>query len=80
MCYLLYLEIQMKFFWYLFSVLTICLILISNPKASSFGNIGSDNQLFSYTKSTQSNILLLTVSVATLFLFLTILLMGHFYL
>jgi len=70
----------MKFFWYLSSILTIFFILISNPKASSFGNIGGDTQLFSYTKSTQSNILLLTVSVAMLFLLLTILLMGHFYL
>lgn len=70
----------MKFFWYLSSILTIFLILISNPKASSFGNIGSDSQLFSYTKSTQNNILFLTVSVAIIFLLLTILLMGHFYL
>jgi preprotein translocase subunit SecG len=70
----------MKFFWYLFSILTIFLILISNPKASSFGNIGSDSQLFSYTKSTQNNILFLTVSVAIIFLLLTIILMGHFYL
>lgn len=69
----------MKFFWYLFSILTIFLILISNPKASSLGSIGSDSQLFSYTKSTQSNLHLLTVFVSITFLLITILLMGRFY-
>nr|YP_009502133.1 preprotein translocase subunit G [Porolithon onkodes]ASB29734.1 preprotein translocase subunit G [Porolithon onkodes] len=66
----------MKFFWYLSSILTIFFILINNPKASS---IGSDSQLFSYTKSTQSNVHLLTVFVSAIFLLLTILLMGRFY-
>ena len=70
----------MKFFWYLFSILTIFLILMSNPKASSLGNIGSNSQLFSYTKSTQNNLQLLTVFVVITFLILTIFLMGHFYL
>ena len=70
----------MKFFWYLFSILTIFLILMSNPKASSLGGIGSDSQLFSYTKSTQNNLQLLTIFVSITFLILTIFLMGHFYL
>ena len=69
----------MKFFWYLFSILTIFLILMSNPKTSSLGGIGSDSQLFSYTKSTQNNLQLLTIFVSITFLILTVFLMGHFY-
>jgi protein translocase SecG subunit len=67
----------MKIIWYIFSVLTICLILISNPKASSLGNVGSNYQLFSYTKSTQLNIQLVTIFFASIFLFLTIILTMH---
>ena len=70
----------MKFFWYLFSILTIFLILMSNPKASSLGSMGSESQLFSYTKSTQNNLQLLTMFVSITFLILTIFLIGHFYL
>jgi len=68
----------MKAIWYLSSLLTILLILISNPKASSFGNIGSNYQLFSYTKSTQINIQLMTIVVALIFLLLTVILTSHF--
>ena len=67
----------MKIIWYLFSFLTICLILISNPKASNFGNIGGNYQLFSYTKSTQNNIQLMTIVIALIFLLLTIILISH---
>lgn len=68
----------MKAIWYLSSVLTILLILINNPKASSFGNIGNNYQLFSYTKNTQINIQLMTIVVALIFLLLTIILTSHF--
>ena len=68
----------MKVIWYLSSVLTILLILISNPKASSLGNLGNNYTLFSYTKSTQINIQLMTIVVALIFLFLTIILTSHF--
>ena len=37
----------MKIMWYLSSLLTIFLILVSNPKASSLGNLGNNYQLFS---------------------------------
>lgn len=68
----------MKVIWYLSSVLTILLILISNPKASSLGNLDNNYTLFSYTKSTQINIQLMTIVVALIFLFLTIILTSHF--
>ena len=64
----------MKIIWYISSILTIFLILISNPKASSLGNIGSSSQLFSYTKSTQINIQLITIFFASIFLCVTIIL------
>lgn len=67
----------MKIFWYLSSILTILLILISNPKASSLGSLGNNSQLFSYTKSTQINIQLMTVLLAIVFLLLTVILTSH---
>ena len=67
----------MKFFWYLCSISTVLLILINNPKATSFGNIGDQSQLFSYTKSTQINIQLITIAISLIFLLLTIVLTSH---
>ena len=69
----------MKFIWYLSSVLTILLILVNNPQATSFGNLGNQYQLFSYTKSTQVNIQLITIVVSLIFLSLTIILASHFF-
>lgn len=69
----------MKVIWYLSSIITICLILISNPKASSFGNIGNSSQLFSYTKSTQVNIQLITIVFTLLFFFLTVILTSNLF-
>ena len=68
----------MKIMWYLSSLLTIFLILVSNPKASSLGNLGNNYQLFSYTKSTQVNIQLMTILFASIFLSLTVILTSHF--
>ena len=68
----------MKIIWYISSLLTILLILIGNPKASSLGNIGGNYQFFSYTKSTQINIQLITIIVALIFLLLTIILTSRF--
>ena len=67
----------MKTLWYLSSIFTIFLILISSPKASSLGNISDSSQLFSYTKSTQVNIQLITILLTTFFLLLTIILTSH---
>ena len=64
----------MKFFWYLSSILTILLVLVSTPKAASFGNIGTQSQLFSYNRSMQRNIKSATGLVSLIFLFLTVLL------
>ncbi len=69
----------MKFIWYLSSLLTISLILLNNPKATSFGSIGNQSQLFSYTKSTQVNIQLVTIAASFAFLLLTIILASHFF-
>lgn len=69
----------MKFIWYLSSVLTILLILVNNPKATSFGNIGGQSELFSYTKSTQANIQLMTIALSFVFLFFTVILASHLF-
>lgn len=69
----------MKFIWYLSSILTILLILVNNPKATSFGNVGNQSQLFSYTKSTQTNIQLATIFLSLTFLSFTIILASHFF-
>ena len=69
----------MKFIWYLSGALTILLILVNNPKATSFGNIANQSQLFSYTKSTQLNIQIMTAITSIAFLLLTIILASHFF-
>lgn len=69
----------MKFIWYLSSLFTVFLILINNPKATSFGNIGNQSQLFSYTKSTQINIQIVTIVIALIFLICTIILTSHLF-
>lgn len=69
----------MKFIWYLSSTLTILLILASNPKATSFGNVANQSNLFSYTKSTQLNIQLMTFAASSIFLLLTIILVSHYF-
>lgn len=67
----------MKFIWYLSSILTILLILLNNPKATSFGNVSNQGQLFSYTKSTQLNIQVITIVMVVIFLVLTIILASN---
>jgi len=69
----------MKLIWYLSSILTILLILVNNPKATSFGNLSNQSQLFSYTKSTQLNIQVMTVIMVFIFLLLTLILTSHFF-
>nr|YP_007878246.1 preprotein translocase subunit G [Calliarthron tuberculosum]AGA63857.1 preprotein translocase subunit G [Calliarthron tuberculosum] len=68
----------MKLVWYLSSLVTIFLILFNNPKATSFGNLGNQSQLFSYTKSTQKNIQLITSISSLIFLLMTIILTSNF--
>lgn len=67
----------MKIFWYLSSVLTILFILISNPKASNLVSFSNESQFFSYTKSTQTNIQLITIFFAIIFVLLTVILTSH---
>nr|YP_009660630.1 preprotein translocase subunit G [Corallina chilensis]QCS25578.1 preprotein translocase subunit G [Corallina chilensis] len=67
----------MKLVWYLSSLVTIFLILFNNPKATSFGNLGSQSQLFSYTKSTQKNLQLATIVSSFIFLLITIILTSN---
>jgi len=69
----------MKLIWYLSSVVTIFLILVNNPKATSFGNINNQSQLFSYTKSTQLNIQVMTVIMVLIFLLFTIIITSHLF-
>lgn len=74
----MYLYNNMKLIWYFSSLLTILLILFNNPKATSFGNIGNQSQLFSFTKSTQQNIQLATVISSIIFIVMTIVFISHF--
>lgn len=67
----------MKLIWYFSSILTVLLILFSNPKATSFGNFGNQFQLFNYTKSTQRNLQLLIIINSLIFLLVTVLLTGN---
>ena len=68
----------MKFIWYLSSLITIVFILINNPKAKGLGGLNSQSQLFSYTKSTQKKLQLITIFVACVFLLLTVLFASNF--
>lgn len=68
----------MKISWYISSIITISLILINNPKSEGFGSIGNNSQLFSYTRSTQKNLLIFTSIAASIFLLITIILTSHF--
>nr|YP_009541844.1 preprotein translocase subunit G [Neogoniolithon spectabile]AYR06053.1 preprotein translocase subunit G [Neogoniolithon spectabile] len=67
----------MKLIWYLSSFLTVFLILLSNPKSNSFSNLGMQNSLFSYTKSSQKNIQVLTVMSGGVFLLITVILTNN---
>ena len=69
----------MKLIWYLSSLITVLMILVNNPKSSGFGNISSQVQMFSYTKSSQANIQLITMVTALMFLLFTIILASHFF-
>lgn len=68
----------MKSIWYLSSLITIIFILINNPKAKGLGGLNSQSQLFSYTKSTQKNLQVITIFAACIFLLLTILFANNF--
>lgn len=67
----------MKLIWYTSILLTILLILTNNPKSQGFGSIGNQSQLFSYTRSTQKNILILTTITSSIFVLLTIILTSN---
>lgn len=46
----------LKFSWYISTITLIFTILIHNPKSEGLGNIGSQNQFFSNTRSTQNTL------------------------
>jgi protein translocase SecG subunit len=68
----------MKLGWYISSIITISLILINNPKSQGLSSISRQLQLFSYTRSTQKNLLVITIIAASVFVFFTIVLTSNF--
>nr|YP_009541742.1 preprotein translocase subunit G [Synarthrophyton chejuense]AYR05751.1 preprotein translocase subunit G [Synarthrophyton chejuense] len=67
----------MKILWFISSLVTIFLILINNPKSEGLGGMGNQSQLFSYTRSTQNNLLGFTLLSSFAFVLLTIILTSH---
>ena len=67
----------MKWLWYTSSIFTILLILLNNSKSNSFGNMGIQNNFFSYTKSTQKNIQVVTIVFGLVFLLITAILASN---
>lgn len=67
----------MKWIWYISSVVTVILILFNNPNSTSFGSIGSYSQLLSNTRSTQRNILLITIISSLVFVCMTVVIMSN---
>nr|YP_009243838.1 preprotein translocase subunit G [Sporolithon durum]AMK96080.1 preprotein translocase subunit G [Sporolithon durum] len=63
----------MKSIWYLSSLIIIMLILIDNPKAKGLDGLGSQSQLFSYTRSTRKKLQTIIIFSILIFLLFTIL-------
>ena len=61
----------LKFFWYLSTIMLIFTILIHNPKSEGLGSIGSQNQFFSNTRSTENTLNKVTWLLLILFLVFT---------
>lgn len=68
----------MKILWYIVSIITLLLILVSNPKSNGFGNFSNSLQLVNYTRSTQKNMQILTIFSISVFLLSTILIVADF--
>nr|WCH56144.1 Preprotein translocase SecG subunit [Calliblepharis sp.] len=60
----------MRLIWYLVSIITICLILINNPKANNLGNFGQQLSVFNFTRNTQQGLnWIITFNVVVFFIF-----------
>ncbi|ASN78747.1 hypothetical protein (chloroplast) [Porphyra umbilicalis] len=64
-------EQVLKFLWYASTIILIFSILIHNPKSEGLGTIGSQNQFFSNTRSTENTLNQVTWLFLVLFLLLT---------
>lgn len=66
----LYKNKSMKCIWYLVSIVIICLVLISNPKANNLTNFGQQSNSFNFTRSTQQSLnWIIAINVLLFFLF-----------
>ena len=63
-----------KFLWYIFSFLTLVLVLISSPNVGNISNSGSQNGLFN-VRSNQSSLQKSIIFTILMFLTLSILLL-----
>jgi len=61
----------LKFLWYISTIILIFSILIHNPKSEGLGTIGSQNQFFSNTRSTENTLNKVTWLFLALFLLFT---------
>nr|WCH56344.1 Preprotein translocase SecG subunit [Hypnea sp.] len=62
----------MRLIWYIVSIITICLILISNPKANNLGNFGQQSSVFNFTRSSQQGLNLIIAGNVIAFFFFTV--------
>ena len=62
----------LKFLWYISTIMLIFGILVHNPKSEGLGSIGSQNQFFSNTRSTENTLNKFTWLLVMLFLLFTI--------
>nr|NP_053884.1 hypothetical protein PopuCp089 [Porphyra purpurea]P51274.1 RecName: Full=Probable protein-export membrane protein secG [Porphyra purpurea]AAC08160.1 ORF71 [Porphyra purpurea] len=61
----------LKFLWYISTIILVFSILIHNPKSEGLGTIGSQNQFFSNTRSTENTLNKVTWLFLALFLLFT---------
>nr|YP_010199009.1 Preprotein translocase SecG subunit [Hydropuntia urvillei]UAD88458.1 Preprotein translocase SecG subunit [Hydropuntia urvillei] len=58
----------MKFLWYVVGISTVILILVNNPKSTSFGGFSNQLNSLNFTRSTQKNLQIIIIINVCLFL------------
>nr|YP_063621.1 conserved hypothetical plastid protein [Gracilaria tenuistipitata var. liui]AAT79696.1 conserved hypothetical plastid protein [Gracilaria tenuistipitata var. liui] len=62
----------MRIVWYILGVVTVILILISNPKLTTLGGFKNESSGLNFTRSTQKNLQIIIIINICLFLGWTI--------
>nr|YP_009511072.1 Preprotein translocase SecG subunit [Hydropuntia rangiferina]AXI96745.1 Preprotein translocase SecG subunit [Hydropuntia rangiferina] len=68
----------MKVLWYISGIVSIVLILINNPKFTSFGGFSNQLSSLNFTRSTQKNLQIIIITSICLFLIFNILYVFSF--